>query len=107
MYILYGFSSPTEFGPPLSRFQATMAEKVETKKLLSDINKWGEKPVTPEVFNKTFETMWPDFEKVLAEVSGIEIADLPAPTWTTIVPSGHPNNARRRFRAISMPAPRP
>ncbi|MDA1127861.1 MAG: TIR domain-containing protein [Chloroflexi bacterium] len=76
---LYGFPSPKEVGPPLDRFQSTEAKKDDTKKLLQDINRRCETPVRDEILEKLFELTWGDFDKVLTEVSGMDVGAVPAP----------------------------
>lgn len=58
---------------PLAEFQAKRAIKEETKELIVDINKsLGEDRLEDVVLDKTFERSWPDLEKRLKELEGIE-----------------------------------
>lgn len=76
---LYGFSSPIDVGPPLDRFQSTEANKDDTKKLLQDINRRCDSPVSDEILEKLFQLTWGEFEQVLTEVSEIDVGAPPTP----------------------------
>jgi hypothetical protein len=57
---------------PLAMFQATTAEKEETRKLIHSINNNLDAPVPERRVNHLFDKLWPDLEK--------ELAAIPAPT---------------------------
>ena len=51
---------------PLAQFQATKAEKEDTRKLIHTINSaFGESRLTDDQVNKSFERCWPEFEERL------------------------------------------
>lgn len=58
--------NPSDIIGPLSRFQATALEEKEIHKLVNDINKTIEHPLTRDRINRLFNKFWPDFnEKVI------------------------------------------
>ncbi len=60
---------PGDIGEPLSAFQATMATKEDTKKLIKTLNKaLKEHALKDTVIDTAFESLWPDLEKKLATV---------------------------------------
>ncbi len=79
---LFGFASLTDLGLPLSRFQGTLGNKDDTKKLLENINSKLDNPLTKDLLTETFEKWWPDFEAILDEVLKMPAAKPPAPRET-------------------------
>ncbi len=64
-YLLAGLES-ANLKPPLSLFQATKANKSETRDLIRTINKHLDVAPLPEsTLNATFEKWWPDLEEKL------------------------------------------
>lgn len=60
---------PAELQGPLIQFQATVANKEDTLKLLQTINKaLGEKARSNEQLEKAFRKWWPELEKVLITI---------------------------------------
>lgn len=63
---------PTDVEPPLSEFQATMAEKDDIRKLLLTINKVlekaGQKSLPEKTLDGTFSTFWPELDNILKEI---------------------------------------
>ena len=61
--------APTDLRWPLADFQATRANRDETKKLLIAINKaLGEQSLPVERLGKTFERWWPELEAQIAKL---------------------------------------
>jgi hypothetical protein len=60
--------------PPLGHFQASKAEKDDTRKLMQSINSTLEQSkgrfLSQQRFDAAFEKWWPDLEKQLAAISG-------------------------------------
>src|SRR6266481_990168 len=69
-YLLAGLQ-PQDVTRPLGEFQATKAEKEETRQMIQDINKYLGSPVSELHLNGTFIALWPRLE--------VELASLPAP----------------------------
>jgi TIR domain len=66
---------PTDLRWPLADFQATRADKEETKKLLMTINKaLGEQALPSDRLDKTFERWWPELEVQIAKLPGSDNA---------------------------------
>lgn len=57
---------------PLAQFNATIADKEGTYKLLKNINSASEKPLEIKTLEETFETWWSKLEKELENVSVIK-----------------------------------
>ena len=53
---------------PLAQFQATLAEKEETRQLLHSINGQLEPALDAGVLDDTFEVMWPNLEQAITGV---------------------------------------
>jgi hypothetical protein len=53
---------------PLSQFQHTIADKADTKKLITAINKVSDKRIEDKTLDMVFDRMWPDFEGMLQRV---------------------------------------
>lgn len=72
-YLLGGLT-PADVKPPLSMFQATIADANDTRKLMHTINKAVSigNPVEPARLNLLFDRMWPDLEK---KISSMPAAD--------------------------------
>jgi hypothetical protein len=71
--------APEDLHGPLVQFQATKAEKEETRKLIHTINHaQGNAALTEHTVNKAFDRWWPDLEKNLAIVPGPEEGGQPA-----------------------------
>lgn len=65
-YLLAGLQ-PQDVEPPLGLFQATRAEKEDTRKLIHTINKHLDvTPVADDNLNTLFAKMWPDLEDKLS-----------------------------------------
>lgn len=80
--------APTDLRWPLADFQATRANRDETKKLLIAINKaLGEQSLPVERLGKTFERWWPELEA--------QIAKLPHPV-TLLKAAGPTGNCSKR-----------
>ncbi|MBZ5671177.1 MAG: toll/interleukin-1 receptor domain-containing protein [Acidobacteriia bacterium] len=63
---LIGGLRPQDIKPPLGQFQATRAEKEETRKLVHAVNKAAsEEPIAAADLNDLFDAMWPHVEKAL------------------------------------------
>lgn len=61
--------NPADVTEPLSQFQATIADKEDTKKLLGTINRaLQDSALKDSALDKTFEKWWPEFEKLLKSV---------------------------------------
>jgi hypothetical protein len=66
---LIGGLRPQDIKPPLGQFQATRAEKEETRKLVRAVNKGvSEEPVPEANLDDLFDAMWPHVEKALKEL---------------------------------------
>lgn len=76
---LYDIPSATAVALPLGQFQATMANKDETRKLLRDINRWCEDTLADVFFDNTYDKMWGDFQSVLDRVPEIGVGTIPKP----------------------------
>lgn len=64
---------PGDISAPLGQFQATKANKEDTKKILCTINKaLGEEFLTKERLESAFERCWPDFEKKLEAIPDVD-----------------------------------
>lgn len=64
-YLLGGLQSQ-DVRAPLGMFQATKADKEETRKLVHSINRAiSDNPVPDKTLNAVFDAMWSDIEKVL------------------------------------------
>jgi hypothetical protein len=60
--------TPAEVRPPLSRFQHTLADKQDTRRLMFDLRKLANSPgLTEDGLGKLFDTMWPQFEAQIRE----------------------------------------
>ncbi len=60
---------PSDIKPPLSQFQATQAQKEDTKKLIYTLNNALEDKALPEKqVDKTFELWWPELEDSLKKI---------------------------------------
>ncbi len=60
---------PADVESPLSQFQATRANKDDTRELIKTINKaQGEKALSEEMIDNAFEKWWPDLEKSLVQL---------------------------------------
>lgn len=68
---LYGLTA-SGVGQPLSQFQATIANKDDTKKMLFHINRISDQPAADTALERTFDALWPDFEQVLDAVAEME-----------------------------------
>ncbi len=63
---LFGGLSFQDVKPPLSMFQATRADKEDTRKLIHSINKAiQDAPVSESDLDELFDAMWPSLEKSL------------------------------------------
>jgi TIR domain len=66
---LFGFEN-IELRGPLARFQATMADKADTKKLVASINKAVGRGKLPDgALDTIFERWWPDLEAKLKTIA--------------------------------------
>lgn len=57
---------PQDVKPPLGLFQATRADKEDTRKLVHAINKSFDAPLQEKVVNTVFDRMWPDLAEKLS-----------------------------------------
>ena len=70
--------NPSQVAEPLGQFQATVANKEDTKKLLNDVNgRLGSEALEKSVFDETFATIWPRLEETLE--------NLPPPAETPVL----------------------
>jgi hypothetical protein len=74
-YLLGGLK-PGDVPRPLGEFQATVAEKEETRRLIHTLNKGLGSPVSEPHLNGTFSAMWPRLE---AELSAMPKPDAAVP----------------------------
>lgn len=65
---LLGGLRPENVEQPLGEFQATMAEKEETRKLIQDVGKTLDSPVVGPTLDGVFEALWPTLEEKLASM---------------------------------------
>jgi hypothetical protein len=64
-YLLGGLQ-PQEVPPPLGWFQATKADKGDTRRLLQTVNTAvSEDPIPDENLDRVFKALWPDLEETL------------------------------------------
>jgi len=70
-YLLAGLQ-PQEVPPPLGEFQATKAEKEETRQMLQDVNKSLGSPVAEQTLNNVFDLAWPKLAAQLSALPGPE-----------------------------------
>lgn len=67
-----------DIGDPLSQFQATKADKNQTKELVRTINKvCGDSSLSETDFDETFEVWWPKLEQKLTQIPEPQIAKDP------------------------------
>jgi len=84
-YLLAGLES-ANLKPPLSLFQATKANKTETRDLIRTINKHLDVAPLPEAtLNATFEKWWPDLEEKLKALRAPSSAPPPRRTTNEMV----------------------
>lgn len=69
-YLLAGLQ-PTDVPPPLGDFQATKAEKEDTRQMLQDVNKGLGSPLAEKTLNDMFDLVWPNL--------ATQLSSLPAP----------------------------
>jgi hypothetical protein len=62
---LFGGIKSQDVAPPLGMFQWTLAEKADTKKLLTSVNSALGTPVLEKNLDVLFEKMWPDLQASL------------------------------------------
>jgi hypothetical protein len=74
---LVGLKKPTDVGGPLGQFQATVADKEGTRKLLKDVNEKLEEPLPEENWGTTFEALWPKFQEKLEAAARLEPVEQP------------------------------
>jgi hypothetical protein len=71
---LLGGLQPQDVTPPLAMFQATRADKEDTRKLVRSVNcAVSEHPVPTENLNEVFDAMWEKLEKRLATLPQPEV----------------------------------
>lgn len=75
-YLLAGLQ-PQEVAPPLGDFQATKAEKEETRQMLQDVNKALGLPISERTLDGAFDLAWPKFATALASMPEPEAAAPP------------------------------
>jgi hypothetical protein len=69
---------PADIGDPLSQFQATVADKEQTKELIHVINKLcGESSLSEPDFDETFEVWWPKLDQRLRLIPETQPAENP------------------------------
>lgn len=65
---------PADLTGPFVQFQATKANKMDTKKLLLTINKASsDEALSSDRLNSAFERWWPDFEERLKQISSLKV----------------------------------
>ena len=69
---LLGELRPGDVVPPLGMFQATKAEKADTRKLIGTINRAVGGPLSGEQLDTLFEQMWPRLEAKLSAIRPAE-----------------------------------
>jgi hypothetical protein len=74
-YLLGGLR-PQDVTPPLGEFQATKAEKEDTRRLMQTLNKGLGSPVADAHLNASFDALWPKLKEVLDSMPKPE-ADVP------------------------------
>jgi hypothetical protein len=74
---LLGGLQPQDVPRPLGEFQATKAEKEDTRRLVHTLNKGLGSPVTEPHLNGTFDALWPRLEGALASMPKSETAAPP------------------------------
>lgn len=62
--------NPSDIKGPLSRFQATKADKEDFLQMLEEINKASENSLEPEVLKNTFEAIWLNINHAIQEAIG-------------------------------------
>ncbi len=70
-YLLAGLK-PQEVPPPLGEFQATKADKEETRQMLQDMNKCLGSPLAEQTLNDAFDLAWPKLEAQLSVLPKLE-----------------------------------
>jgi hypothetical protein len=65
---------PTDVSEPLGQFQATIADKEGTHKLLKDINEKLEERLAEEYLETAFEALWPKLQKRLETAANLKPA---------------------------------
>lgn len=69
---------PTDIKGPLIQFQATKANKDDTKKLIHTINQaLGDIKISKEKLDEAFEVWWPKFEKSLKDILATKAKQIP------------------------------
>jgi len=77
---------PTQVADPLAQFQATVANKEDTKKLLSDIyGRLGSEAPERSVFDDAFEINWPRLQETLDNIPSKGEAPVPERSDTSIL----------------------
>jgi hypothetical protein len=66
-YLLAGLQ-PSDVRAPLSEFQATKAEKNDTRQMLRSINKAIGSPLLESILDDVFDSLWPKLETKLASI---------------------------------------
>jgi len=60
---------PAQVGQPLGQFQATKAERSDTKRLICTLNQsLGDQALARDRLDEAFDQWWPDLERELAEI---------------------------------------
>jgi len=78
--------APTNVQWPLAMFQSTTAEREETKKLISTLNKaLGDKALAESSLNETFELWWPKLDARLKAVPPTKMVKQPKRTEREIL----------------------
>jgi hypothetical protein len=72
-YLLAGLQ-PQQVVPPLGDFQATKAEKDETRQMLQDVNKALGLPISEQTLNDVFDLAWPKLDAALTSMPKPETA---------------------------------
>jgi hypothetical protein len=61
--------SPTDLEPPLSQFQATVADQTDTKKLMETANRrLGDLALPQSTFDSVYSSLWPQLQERLQDV---------------------------------------
>lgn len=76
---LHGLAK-ADLSPPVSQFQATEAEKEDTRKLVQSINQaYSSTPLSAEQCDRAFERCWPELERQLARIANEKSGDRERP----------------------------
>jgi hypothetical protein len=73
--------APRELPPPLQQLNAAIADRDETKRMMSSINNaLGDERLEPQELEKSFDKWWPEFEAEIKKIPASELPPPPAPS---------------------------